>query len=250
MASFASDIFKYKAYDPQELLGYGFKQEGTSFVYTVPFMSTFSARIKIIGSTVDTVLTDISTGDPYTLHLVQGTAGDFVDSVREELTALLKDIAEKCFHNDVFHCEATKELLSYSLQKYATKAEFPWDDLPDYAVLRRSDTKKWYAVIMTVKLSLLSKIDCAWLPNNSTAPATTEIVNFHAQSEDIPTILKMQSCYKAYHMNKAHWFTVVLGECSDFKQLHSFIDTSYLLAAKKQHKKQVIVQAKTEKLGE
>ena len=47
----------------------------------------------------------------------------------------------------------TQQLLDYVLKQYGTQPEYLWKSHPDYAVLRHTDNRKWYAIVMNVEKS-------------------------------------------------------------------------------------------------
>ena len=48
-----------------------------------------------------------------------------------------------------------EKVLTYVQQKYAISADYPWARYPNYAILRHSDNKKWFALIGDVEMILL-----------------------------------------------------------------------------------------------
>ena len=42
------------------------------------------------------------------------------------------------------------DIFDYANKKQGTMPEFLWIPFPNYAVLRRPDNKKWYAIVMDV----------------------------------------------------------------------------------------------------
>ena len=100
-------------------------------------------------------VTDVDTGDPYTLFLVEEVAGGFVGSVRADYERVLSDIAERCCEKEIFKLPQTKELIAYAREKFGDEPEYLWEKTPDNAILRRPDNRKWYAAILTVRRNRL-----------------------------------------------------------------------------------------------
>ena len=42
------------------------------------------------------------------------------------------------------------EVFRYAAEQYGIEPEYPWARLPDHAVLRRQDNRKWFALFMPV----------------------------------------------------------------------------------------------------
>lgn len=68
--------------------------------------------------------------------------------MRAEVASLLKQIAMSRFERNVFIQNQNRELLETIRSQWDEELEFLWEDSPEYAVLRRMDTGKWYAVMM------------------------------------------------------------------------------------------------------
>ena len=43
-----------------------------------------------------------------------------------------------------------QDIFDYSRERYGTEPEALWATAPDYAVLRRADNRKWYALILRI----------------------------------------------------------------------------------------------------
>ena len=54
-----------------------------------------------------------------------------------------------------------------------------------------------------------------------------EIINLKLDPEEILNLLKKQGYYKAYHMNKKSWITVILDDTLKDKEVEELIDQSY-----------------------
>lgn len=112
-----------------------------------------------------------------------------------------------------------EDVLKYVLESYGTSPEFPWIKSPDSTVLRHSENRKWYAVIMNVKEAVLgfdgdSKID---------------ILNVKITALAREYVLSTGIGYPGYHMNKEHWISLPLDDRTDSQIICSLIDESYNL---------------------
>lgn len=138
--------------------------------------------------------------------------------VRFEYEAVLKDIINKCTETEIFKERQTKKAIEYIRKKYKDECEFPWDD--DNIIIRNKDSKKWYALFMTIsrsKLGIESKED-------------VEVVNLHTLSEMSEIIVDNEGIFPAYHMNKKSWITVLLDSTISDEELFELIDNSYKLS--------------------
>ncbi len=109
------------------------------------------------------------------------------------------------------------EIYKYVKEKYNTNPEFLWLKYPKYAVLRNN--KKWYGVIMNIpknKLGLSSNLE-------------VDIINVKCPPEIIGNLRLNEGYFKAYHMNKEHWVTIILDGTVSMKEIKNLIDISYEL---------------------
>ena len=217
------NFFKDKKTNPAKLIKYGFVKKSCYEMSFDMMDKTFLLTVKIDDKNkVETKLSDKTTNEIYTLHLVEGVKGAFVGQIKEEYNNILKDISEKCFEYDIFKEKVTLSVIKYAKDKYGDFPEYLWEKNPRNAVLRRKDTQKWYAAILTVKKCRLG------LEGDD----IIEILNIRAQKENVPNLLKLKNIYPAYHMNKKNWITVILDGSVPVESIVKMIDTSYKLALK------------------
>ena len=60
-----------------------------------------------------------------------------------------------------------------------------------------------------------------------------EIMNLKDAPDEVAAHVETGKVYKAYHMNKKHWYTIILNESIDDDSLLDLIDISYQGVAKK-----------------
>ncbi len=225
MADLFQTIFQDKKVSTQKLLAYGFKKMGESYSYDQPLSAeglvltvTATAQGKLSAAVLDTVMDEI-----YTLHLVRQAAGRFVGAVRAEYEAVLMDIAEKCCDVDSFQFSQAKRVISYVREQYGGELEYLWKKSPRNAILRRMDNKKWYGAMLAVSKRKLG-ID---------SDEIAEILDLRGTPEEVERLLGKEDYYPGWHMNKKHWYTVILDGSVPDKELFARIDESYALAKKK-----------------
>jgi len=92
-------------------------------------------------------------------------------------------------------------LFSYAREQFKSEPEYLWSNLPDYAVLRHYNGKKWFGILMNVPGTRLGlKTD-----------DLLEILEVKARPEHIGSLREKDGILPAYHMNKEHWISVLLS---------------------------------------
>ena len=219
----AKTYFALKAFDEDKLTEFGFVKGDGKFIYNAPIMDgQFKLEIQIEGGAAESEVFEADTGERFVLYSVEGANGSFVGQMRAEAEAIFGRIAKECCHDEIFKGEQTKRVIEYARTKYGTEVEYLWEKFPRNGVLRRKDNKKWYAAILSVEGKKIG-LDCEGI---------VEVIDLRGDECEIKTGIEEERFLPAYHMNKVHWFTVVLdADCTD-KQLFTLIDESYMIAEK------------------
>lgn len=220
--SIIDTVFKYKKAVQKKLLGYGFIKEGESLVYRTHICDNNMLLTVTVDKEVRAQVCDAETGEPYTLHLVEGAAGEFVGRVRGDYVCVLEDIAGACFEKQVFCSAYAAAIIEYARQKYGSEAEFLWADTPDCAVLRRNDTGKWYAAIMVIPYRKLGV----------EREGAVEIIDMKMDTAELEKAVDGKTYFLGWHMNKKHWVTMLLDGSAPYSELVCRLDASYALAVK------------------
>lgn len=216
-------IFKNKRLNVEKILQHGFIREGKFFVRREKIFNDFTAEIIIdAGGNVTTKIFDTD-GELYTLHLVEDASGRFVGSVKDAHEKFLQEIAANCFDEQFFACEQSLKLVEYIREKFSDTPEFLWEKFPNYAVFRRRDNRKWYAVIMVVPRNKLQLSGADEL----------EIVNLRVEPEELNRIVDGEKYFRGWHMNKKSWMTLRLDGVLSDEEIFSRLEQSYRLAARK-----------------
>ncbi len=218
-------IFKNKKMNLEQLLSFGFSKKGNMYTYSADIIGgQFEMTVHITqDERITTKIIDKATNDEYVLHKIPSACGKFVGAVKAEYEAILNDIAEKCFERDVFKSEYSKMVINYIREKFKDELEFLWQKFSDNAVVRRSDNKKWYMVMLVISKAKLG------LPNDE----NIEILDLRSDPEDIESVVDNKKYFRGYHMNKKHWLTICLDGSVPIEEIYDRIDKSYDIAGKK-----------------
>ena len=98
-----------------------------------------------------------------------------------------------------------QEFLEYCSDTFGTSADYPFDEDFETAVLRHSDNRKWYAVVMKVSRHKFGQ----------KSGEAVDVVNMKLPTEMFGSFGSDDGVYPAYHMNKQHWISVFLPEAPD-----------------------------------
>ncbi len=205
-----------------KILSNGFQRDGDKFIRREEILNmTLTIIIDNQGS-VTTKIIDAD-GEPYTLHLVEGATGSFVGSVKNAYEKILADVAANCFDDEIFKSAQALKLVEYIHEKFSDSPEFLWEKFPNYAVFRRKDNRKWYAVIMSVPRNKL-QLD---------GTEELEILNLRVEPEELDKIFDGEKYFRGWHMNKKSWLTLRLDETLTDEEISARLEKSYWLAKKK-----------------
>ncbi len=111
----------------------------------------------------------------------------------------------------------------YLTEQYGAVPDHPWEAYPTYCVFRHRENQKWFALLMDVPRKHLG------LPGTE----TIDVVNVKCDPLMIGSFLESAGILPAYHMNKAHWLSVLLDGTADDDTVRTLLDISYALTDKK-----------------
>ncbi len=219
-----NDLFKFKKADFGKLTVYGFKRAGGNFIMTKRLSGCgflLTVTVNNLGQIFSEVIDD-NLNEPYTLHLIDGASGGFVGQVRTDYENALKEIAEQCFDVEIFKNDCTKELIAAVKDFYGDELEFLWEKFSGNAVWRRKDNKKWYAAVLSVSKRKLG----------FDSDEIAEVIDLRIQPEKLEDLIDNKNYFPAYHMNKKHWFTIILDGSVPSDVIFDYLQNSYDLAKK------------------
>ena len=98
-----------------------------------------------------------------------------------------------------------KDLFNYCKESYGTSPDYPFENDFETAVLRHSDSRKWYAIVMNVSRRKFG----------FDSDEMISVVNLKLPTEMFGSFSTLDGVYPAYHMNKLHWISVLLPDASD-----------------------------------
>lgn len=182
----------------------------------------FLLTLTFIDGRIFSKVADTASGEEYVLHLVENSAGSYVGTVRQEYESALNKFIEDCCEDNIFGGEITKALIEYVREKYGDELEFLWDRLPDAAIWRRKDSRKWYAALLVISERKLGL--------DSDKPI--DIVDLRGDPDELNNLVDGVKYFRGYHMNKKHWLTIRLDGSVALDEICRRLDDSYTRAVK------------------
>lgn len=116
------------------------------------------------------------------------------------------------------------EIISFAMEQYGAESEYPWEKLPMYCVLRHSENRKWYALIMDI-------------PGERIDPRMkgerVDILNLRIDPEEGAFLRQEPGFYPAYHMHRENWITIILDGTVGIETILPLLKESWSLTLKK-----------------
>ena len=216
-------LFHLKKPVPERLIAYGFQTKEAGFTLKLPLKEEqFQLQVEVDASgMLFYAVIDEVTGEEYTLIHSVHAQGNFIAKLRQEVSRKLKEIASACFAADGRPAQASRIIQSIE-QNYGVRPEYLWEGSPASAALRHQETLKWFGVLMRLDPRKQGQV---------------EILVLKALPEQIAEQLGHPGFYRAFHMNKKHWITVVLDGTLEDETIQEGISQSFALTAKAESKR-------------
>ena len=213
------EIIKNDTIDIKRLKEYGFKLSNNIYYYNKDiYQNKFKVIIEVDNNSVITKIIDNDTSEEYYNIYNENYNGTFINELRNEYENLLLDFKQKCFINKHFNSNEAEAITNYIKNTYKNDPEFLWEKDDSTGVFRRSDNKKWYAIIMNTNGDIFD------YPGEK-----VNVINVKLPPEIIIDLLQKKGYYKAYHMNKKYWLSIVLDKEVGLSEIQNLIDISYEL---------------------
>ena len=120
-----------------------------------------------------------------------------------------------------------EKVFKYIKETFGAEPEYLWDGADDTAAIRNSRNKKWFAAFIgnlpKSKLGL-------------TGEGRVDILNLKCDPVFQYTLVDNTRIFKAYHMNKTHWISVLLDGSVELEELKFLICESYSIIDRKNKK--------------
>lgn len=219
-----NEVFKRAVIDFNKLIPFGFKKEKEYYSISKKILDdTFRIDVfidfnkKVTGRAFDLVF-DFQ----YTNFRVQSQNGEFVNLIKDEFRKFLEEIKNNCTSTNYFISNQANRIASLIEKEYGDRPSFPWDDLSSSGVFRNPVNNKWYGLIMNIKKDKIAK-----------GEEEVEVLNIKLDKEKIKELLTKNGYYRAYHMNKENWITIILDDTLGDKEIIDLVKESHKFTEKK-----------------
>ena len=227
------EVFQRRKIRSEALGPFGFTRDGECWRYEEIFMGgdfrvelTVGPDGKLSGRVVE-----LSTEEEYLPVQIASRTGAFVSQVREAYRAVLERVAAACSEPRPFRSEQANRLAQAIFSRYGEEPDNPFSGLPEASVFRYPPSRKWYALVMDVRRSVVT----GEKTEEGEESPLTEVMNLKADPARIPKLHALPGIWPGYHMNHAHWISILLDDELPDETILSLIDASrkYALGGKR-----------------
>lgn len=213
-----NEIFKKSTIVYDKLISYGFNKLDKKYTISKKILNdSFRVDVEIWNNgVVRGKIIDLSFNEEYTNYRIENQTGEFSNKIRKEFEDILLDIKKNCTTTNYFITSQANRIANLIIKKYNDTPEFAWSKFPGYGIFRNSNNDKWYGLIMNINKS---KID--------SGNEEVEILNVKLDEEKIKVLLSRKGFYKAYHMNKDNWITILLDDTIQDEEIMNYIEESH-----------------------
>lgn len=210
------EIFKKRELDTKKLLEYGFIKNNDYLEYKKLILNnTFEIVITVKENKINGKVIDKEFDDEYLNYRLENQTGEFVNTIRDEFVHTLEDIKENCTINKLFVNDQSNRLANLILKKYSDSPEFLFND-DTTGVFRNKNNKKWYGIILNVDYKKFYKKD-----------GKVDIINIKLNPNKIDNLINEKGFFRAFHMNKKSWVSIILDDTVKDEKIMKLIDESY-----------------------
>ena len=214
-------IFNNRKPDEEKLLKEGFLSTDEGFVKDYPIMrGEYNAKIYVsTEGKVDFRVFDTESGDEYLPAHVFNAKGALVGEIHEACKNILKEVSARCFYTEIYKWDQPKRIIEIIKEKYGAEPEFLWKQFPEYGAIRVPGKKPWFGLIGRVPFSKLGIEE----------EGMAEVINLKVEPELVQELIKEGKVLPAYHMNKQHWYSLILDDHLSDEEVAQMIEKSFSL---------------------
>ena len=180
----------------------------------------FELGMTLSDQELELVVYDLAMEEPYTLFEVASASGALVTALRQQVDEIINRILGQQIQDNPL----VERLVDHVATTYGLAPAHPFKRHPEIIGFKVPPVDKLFAIFLPVDYCRLDK--------TSTRTDQVLVLNLKGQPDQI--LERIDNCryFPAYHMNKKHWFSVLLDAQTDWDQLISMLAESYRLVKK------------------
>lgn len=199
------------------LAEWGFKNGQARYVLVE---GEFELHMTLSDQELELVVYDLAMEEPYTLFEVASASGALVTGLRQQVD----DILNRILGQQIQDNPLVERLVDHVATTYGLAPAHPFKRHPEIIGFKVPTVDKLFGIFLPVDYCRLDK--------TSTRTDQVLVLNLKGQPEHIVERIDNERYFPAYHMNKRHWFSLLLDAQTDWDQLTSLLAESYRLVKK------------------
>ena len=180
----------------------------------------FELVMTLADQELELVVYDLAMEEPYTLFEVASASGALVTALRQQVDEIINRILGQQIQDNPL----VERLVDHVATTYGLAPAHPFKRHPEIIGFKVPPVDKLFAIFLPVDYCRLDK--------TSTRTDQVLVLNLKGKPEHIVERIDNERYFPAYHMNKKHWFSVLLDAQTDWDQLISMLAESYRLVKK------------------
>ena len=219
------EVFKKSYADFKKLENFGFILKNETYYFEEKIMdNSFKVIFKINkNGEIESTVFDIENNEEYYQIRSLNSPSSYVREVQEEYKKILLKIRENCFFENYFIYPQSNRITKLILETFGDKPQFPFEDYEGCGIFRNPESQKWYGLITNLDYSKVDK----------RKKGEIEIINLKLDKEEIEDLVRKKGYFRAWHMNKKNWITIILDETLSDEEIMKRVEESHSYTIKK-----------------
>lgn len=180
----------------------------------------FELHMTLSDQELELVVYDLAMEEPYTLFEVASASGALVTALRQQVDEIINRILGQQVQDNPL----VERLVDHVATTYGLAPAHPFKRHPEIIGFKVPTVDKLFGIFLPVDYCRLDK----------TSSRTDQVLVLNLKGQPDHILERIDKCryFPAYHMNKKHWFSVLLDAQTDWDQLTSMLAESYRLVKK------------------
>ena len=180
----------------------------------------FELHMTLSDQELELVVYDLAMEEPYTLFEVASASGALVTALRQQVDEIINRILGQQVQDNPL----VERLVDHVATTYGLAPAHPFKRHPEIIGFKVPTVDKLFGIFLPVDYCRLDK--------TSSRTDQVLVLNLKGKPEHIVERIDNERYFPAYHMNKKHWFSLLLDAQTDWDQLTSLLAESYRLVKK------------------